>query len=238
MRSLIYLLLLSMMLFLAGCTVVTGSGKIVSEEREVSGFHTVALTGSGVVTVQQGDEESLVVEADDNVLPLIEAEVRGDTLSLGFKPGATIINPSRSIRYLVTVPNLNEVVISGSGTVNVDRVVDERFAATISGSGEMNVDSLTAANVRITISGSGDANVAGAAETQDIQVSGSGNYLAGDLASQSAEVNISGSGNATIWVAESLDASVSGSGDISYYGNPRIDQQATGSGRIRSLGDK
>lgn len=238
MRSSIYFLPLLMMLFLAGCTVVTGSGRIVSEEREVSGFHAVALTGSGVVTVQQGDEESLVIEADDNILSLIETEVRDGTLSLGLKPGTTIVNTSRPIRYLVTLPNLNEVVISGSGTVNVDRVVDERFAATISGSGEMNVDSLTAANVRITISGSGDVSVAGAAETQDIRVSGSGNYLAGDLAGQSADVNISGSGDATIWVAESLDITVSGSGDISYYGNPRVDQQATGSGRVRSLGDK
>ncbi len=238
MRSFISLLLLLVMLLLAGCTIVGGSGRIVSEEREVSGFHAVTLTGTGVVTVEQGDEESLVVEADDNILSLIQTEVRNGTLSLGFKPGATIVNPSRPIRYLVTVPSLNEVVISGSGTVNVDRVVDERFAATISGSGEMNVDSVTAADVRVTISGSGDVNIAGAAETQDIRVSGSGNYLAGDLASQSADVNISGSGSATIWVAESLDITVSGSGDVSYYGNARVDQQATGSGRIRSLGDK
>lgn len=225
-------------LVLVGCTFVSGSGTIESETRAVSDFRAVTLTGSGAVTIQQGDAYSLVVEADDNILPLIETEVNGDTLHIGFRAGTNMVNPSRTIQYRITAPNVDEITISGSGTVRADTIVAERFSATISGSGELEIDALTVADLRIGVSGSGDVQVAGAAQTQQIRVSGSGAYVAGDLASESAEMTITGSGDATVWVAERLDVSVSGSGNVAYYGSPSVDQQTSGSGRVRSLGNK
>lgn len=236
-----FLLVLSLTLAalaLVGCTVVTGSGNIESEERPVGEFSALALSGSGVVTLEQGDDYSLVVEADDNVLEWIETEVNGDTLNIGFRPGVNIVNPSRAVQYRITAPNVEEIEISGSGSVRADQIVVERFQATVSGSGEVEIGTLTAADVRIVISGSGEVQVSGAAQTQEITVSGSGDYEAGDLASENASITISGSGSATVWVAERMDVNVSGSGDVAYYGNPSINQRSTGSGRINSLGDK
>ena len=54
---------------------VRGSGDIVTEVREVSGFSEVHLEGSGDVVVEIGENESLTVEADDNLgTPLEVAE--------------------------------------------------------------------------------------------------------------------------------------------------------------------
>ncbi|MCB0116604.1 MAG: head GIN domain-containing protein [Caldilineaceae bacterium] len=223
---------------LAACTIVTGSGRIVSEERTVSDFTGVALSGSGELTIEQGDGYSLVVEADDNVLEWIETKVSGNTLNIGFRPGANIVNPSRAVQYRLTMPNLNEVEISGSGSVAADRAVSERFKATVSGSGELAIDAVTAANVAVTISGSGNVQMAGAAQSQEVTVSGSGNYAAADLASESADITISGSGSATVWAAQHMNIEVSGSGNVSYYGTPTIDQQTSGSGRVNSLGNR
>jgi hypothetical protein len=70
-------------LVLPACSVVTGSGQTESETREVSGFTRVDLSGSGEVTVVQGDVESLTVEADENVLPVLTSDVSDSTLKLG-----------------------------------------------------------------------------------------------------------------------------------------------------------
>ena len=48
-----------------GINTVRGSGNVVTEEREVSGFERVALSGVGQVIVTQGEEEALTVETDD-----------------------------------------------------------------------------------------------------------------------------------------------------------------------------
>ena len=81
--------------------MVNGSGHVETETRQVSGFTGIDLAGSGEVTIEQGDAESLTIEADDNVLPELTSEVSDSVLTLGTKPGTTVrtLNP---IRYRVT----------------------------------------------------------------------------------------------------------------------------------------
>ena len=60
-----------------GCGAKTiGSGKSASEARTVAGFHAVELACTGTLDITQGDKEELVVEAEDNILPLIETHVK------------------------------------------------------------------------------------------------------------------------------------------------------------------
>ncbi|MEM9413616.1 MAG: DUF2807 domain-containing protein, partial [Planctomycetota bacterium] len=59
---------------------VAGSGVMMTEARAVGEFQKIKLSGSGSVIVQCGNENSLTVTADDNLLEWIQTEVRGDTL--------------------------------------------------------------------------------------------------------------------------------------------------------------
>jgi carbon monoxide dehydrogenase subunit G len=234
-----FLIPLLLILLLAGCTIVTGSGNIVSEPREVSNFTAVVLSGSGNLTVTQGDNETLTVEADDNLMEWIETEVRSGTLHLGFRSGVNIINTSGAVEYRLTVRDLSALTVSGSGNARAQNLVGEAVTITVSGSGEVEIEKLTASTVNVVISGSGDVDVnGGAAEQQAITVSGSGQYRAADLPSESANVQISGSGDATLWIVEMLDIVVSGSGNVEYYGAPQVNQRVSGSGNVRSLGNK
>ena len=61
---------------------INGSGDIVTESRDVSGFDKVALAGFGDVTIEVGDEESLTVSTDDNIMPYVTTEVKNNTLVL------------------------------------------------------------------------------------------------------------------------------------------------------------
>ncbi len=75
-------IVLALLLVSSGCSTVSGSGNVVTETRQVSGFNRIDLAGSGEVTIQQGDAESLTIEADDNVLPRLTSEVSNSTLKL------------------------------------------------------------------------------------------------------------------------------------------------------------
>ena len=81
--------LLAAMVGMTACDAmaVNGSGDLITEVREVSGFDSIDLDGSGEVIITQGAGETLTVETDDNLMEHVETEVRGDTLHLGFKPG-------------------------------------------------------------------------------------------------------------------------------------------------------
>ena len=213
-------------------TFIAGSGNVVREARAVRDFERINLGGSGAVVITQTGEESLTVEADDNVLPLLTTEVHGPTLELGTQHGTNITTHS-PIRYDITVKTLRGLVISGSGKVEVSPLTSDTLAITISGSGKIDAAGLAAEALEVTISGSGDVSLAGHSARQDLSISGSGSYHAADLASGAARVRVSGAGSAALNVHETLDVRISGSGSVNYSGQPTVTKSISGSGSIR-----
>ncbi len=234
----VVLLLFVGILILTACNpIIKGSGDLVSETRQVSGFDRVTLSGSGDVIVTQGMGESLTIETDDNVMQHVKAEVDGGTLNLGFEEGINFISPSRLIFY-VGADDLIGLTITGSGEIEGDRIETDRLEAGISGSGNVRITDLKANEIRANISGSGEIDLAGEVVSQDVNISGSGEYLTGDICSETVSVNISGSGDATVCATERLDTNISGSGSVNYYGRPSINSSGSGSGEIINLGEK
>jgi hypothetical protein len=228
-------------LLLSACniTAARGSGNVVTEERQVSGFDSVALSGVGEVIITQGDQESLTIETDDNLMRYIETEVRNGTLELGFASN-TIPIPSRSIVFRVSVVNLTGLDSSGAGSFEIDGLDTDRLRVTLSGAGDIGIDSLNASDLEIQASGAGNIQAAGAVATQEIDLSGLGNYNAPDLESRTASVRISGAGNAVVWVLDTLDVEISGAGNVEYYGSPTatVTEDLIGAGRVTRQGEK
>jgi hypothetical protein len=238
-RLVLAMLLLVAILSATACnlSVTRGSGDLVTETRDVSGFDSIALSGSGEVIITQGEGESLTIETDDNIMEHVKAEVRGGTLNLGFEEGVNVVSPTRLV-FTVGVDELTSVSIGGSGDIESDAIVTDRFEATISGSGDVLIPELTADAVEARIGGSGEIDLAGEAADQNVNIGGSGSYRGGDLRGETVKVTIGGSGNATVWATESLDANISGSGSVRYYGSPSVNSSSSGSGNVSSLGEK
>jgi hypothetical protein len=223
-----------------GIRTIKGSGNVVTEERDVSGFDRVALSGFGEVIITQGDEESLTVETDDNLMRYIETKVRGRTLELGFTDDVRrrIPDPSKSIIFRLSVIELTALDSSGAGRFEMDELDADRLEVTLSGAGDIRMDSLTASDLVVTVSGAGNIELAGQVKTQEVNLNALGNYNAPDLESQAATVRISGAGSASIWVHDTLDVTISGAGNVDYYGSPEVSEKISGVGRVTSQGDK
>ena len=235
-RRFFTVILIALLLSACGLRIIRGSGDRVTESRRVSDFDRVSLTGSGELVITQSGEESLTVEADENIMQYVRTEVRGGTLELGFVRGVSV-STRRPIRFDLSVRDLDDLNISGSGTIDSDSIDTSRLKIGISGSGDVRIDSLTARTVDVRIGGSGGVRLAGEADEQEVVIAGSGGFRGGDLRGEIVQVKITGSGNATVWATESLDVRITGSGSVNYYGNPRTSFSGAGSGRIKSLDD-
>ena len=226
--------------------LVKGSGNIVVEDRKVSGFDKILVTGAGRLVITQGDSESLSIETDDNLMEYIETKVEGNTLEIGFTEdalfssgrGQKALDPTDGFIFRITVISLEEIAVSGAADIEVEKLKTDQFDINLSGAGQVSVDDLNADHLSVFVSGAGDVNLAGKVETQVIRMSGFGRYQAFDLESQDADVTISGAGGANVWAIETLDVTISGAGDVKYYGNPSVTPSISGLGRIQSQGDK
>ncbi|CAN5875280.1 MAG: DUF2807 domain-containing protein [Gemmatimonadetes bacterium] len=241
------LTVLASTLLLASCSVlneiimepdqstIRGSGVVREETREVSGFTGVELATVGTVHIVQGSREELRIEAEENLLPHLRTRVEGRLLRIETTNNVNL-QPTRPVRYYLTVRDLDRATLSGSGSIQVEELRTRRLAATVSGSGGMELSGLNADALTLAVSGSGGASASGRVATQDVNLSGSGSFDGRNLESNRAGVNLSGSGSATLRVRERLDATVSGSGSVRYFGSPRVSQNVSGSGSVVRAG--
>lgn len=215
----------------------TGSGRMATEQRTASDFEAIALSGSMDIVVRQGSKEGVEIQADDNLLPLIETVVEpgsnGRTLQIRFKRGERIYNHGQ-IRVTVDVIKLTAVVTAGSGDIFVDGLKTPSFKLTISGSSDAKLNGLVVAEaLEVRISGSGDVLAAGSAKSVKLSIAGSGDAKLAGLQADDVQVRIAGSGDASVTANKSLDVSVAGSGDVRYGGNvTAIKTSMAGSGTL------
>jgi hypothetical protein len=217
---------------------VAGSGRVEREDRDVSNFKTVTLAGSGELVIQQGSTEELTIEADDNLIPLVLTNVSGGDLTIRWEDGVNAI-PSKPVRFLLTVKDLTNVNLTGSGSLTADDFTGDSLTISISGSADAHLNAVTLNDLTTSISGSGNIIASGSANTFTIKVAGSGDVKAVDLKASTVNVKVAGSGDADVWASDKLNVSVAGSGDIRYRGEPKnVSQSIAGSGSVTSLNQK
>jgi hypothetical protein len=189
---------------------VTGSGRIVSQQRAIGNFHRVEIKGATNAQIRLGVAPSLTLRADDNLLPYLTSQVRNGTLILDSRGSYRSRTTPQAV---ITVPNLDYVKISGSGNAVMAGVNNRSLDLLVQGSGDIRATGHTG-HVKANIQGSGNADLRG-------------------LAAGRADVSVMGSGNAWVDTNGAVTAKSFGSGNVYVLGRPSsLDTQRAGSGRV------
>jgi hypothetical protein len=246
MRKTVLLIIPLILLLTMACSItfttpeikdLRGSGNLVTEQREVSGFDRLEFGGVGTMTIRQGDVESLTIEADDNLIDHITTRVIGNRLVIEMEKNFNVGGMTR-IHYDLVVKDLSRLTLSGFGDITMDELNTDSLTVLLSGSGNLTLADLQAESLDVTITGFGNSEFAGEVKDLQVIIKGAGSFKGGDLRSQTARVEVSGFGNATVWAERDLDVEITGSGNVSYYGLPDVTQNISGFGRLESLGNK
>jgi hypothetical protein len=214
---------------------------MATETRPVEHFDRIVIRDYGDLLITQGSEESLTIEADQDILPKIKAQVVDHKLSIRIagswanKIGEALRAglAGRWIKYRVTVKELRGLEVVGALSATAREIQTDRLTLRLGGAGAITVRELTAEELLVDLPGAGAITIVGGKVTeQRVAVGGAGSYHAAKLESQRADVNMKGAGAAVLWATEELKATVSGVGSISYYGDPQVSQKVTGVGNI------
>jgi hypothetical protein len=214
---------------------VQGNGNIKRQVRELGHFNGLALSLPGQVEIRTGNTESVTIETDDNLLPLIETVVEDGTLKIRNKNKVNI--RTRNLKIVVQTRGVDRLALGGSGSIDADRVQGSRVQFDVGGSGNIRVGKAEGESVSVSLGGSGDLKVnEGGARSLSATIGGSGTVDMARVRVDKASVTVAGSGDATLWVRDSLSLSVAGSGDVNYYGDPKVSTSVVGSGGAHRLG--
>lgn len=231
------------MLAYTGCyyfgPCLDGAGPVVEEIRTVDGFTGISNNGSFDVYVTQSDDFYVEVVAQENLIPIVETYVSGNTLMVELVNGSCYRSNS-PVEVYVSLPELEALLLTGSGKVIADVAETPVFECSNTGSGHISIEAVNAHNAILSNTGSGFVEVIESGVNElSIWQSGSGTIDGGTVFG-SSEVTISHSASgrvrASITDGTVVNAILSGSGRIDLDGDVSIaDYTLTSSGILDGL---
>ena len=195
---------------LSGCIGgVHGSGVRKTEKRDLPAFNSLDTSGAFEVEVNCQKPATFEIEADDNILPLIQTEVKNGVLHVT----TTKSYSSRGgIILRITVPDLASVKSTGAGKFHVSDVKNDSF--------------------EVQSTGAAQVVVSGQTKSAKIGSTGAGKIDAHNLRAKNAEVSVTGAASVEVDAADELDVTVSGAGRVTYSGNPKLNKHVSGAGQV------
>ena len=253
MKNLFFLAIAFIAFTLTSCDDhIKGEGMVVTQEFDLDDFNKIESQASFDVIVQQGTTQKVVVEGQQNIIDRIQLKVSNENLEMDLQNGSY---RNFELTVLITVPNLEKVLLDGSGNIEIIDFEEDDLELKIKGSGNINatgqltivnqikihddgsgnikIEDLVADEVVAIIKGSGNIEVEdGSTKDLDITLDGSGDMKLYDLQSEDCIVVSKGSGITMVRASNDLNVTLSGSGDVKYKGNPQVDVVDNGSGDL------
>ena len=206
---------------------ITGNGRVVEESRDISGF-TGGLVSSGIdVYLSEGNDFEVRVEADENLIDVIETTMNGSMLEVG--TDRVNIRNAKSKKVYISLPELSALKISSAGDCKGQTLFHcDDLDLSVSSAGDLNLE-VKARRIDLDISSSGDVKLAGETEDFVVSLSSAGDLYAFDLQAGNVEVNVSSAGDARVYATEEISMSASSAGNIYYKGDAKVIRSSTSS---------
>ena len=196
---------------------IKGNGNVVKQTRSLHDFETIKVSRGMNVYISQGSTTRVIIEADENLLKVIETEVNDGVLKISCKAN---IKRAKSKKVFVSVPNLERISATAGSNIFSETLLDFK---------ELDISASAGSNINLEIktgscsaSASSGSNIKLNGKTKSInaKASSGSNIQSGKLKSANCKAKVSSGAN--IWVSanKSLSGDASSDGNIFYYGNP------------------
>ncbi|HEY9684817.1 MAG TPA: DUF2807 domain-containing protein [Oculatellaceae cyanobacterium] len=222
----------AIVLLISGCSqggsdAIQGSGKIITDKRDgLAAFKTAVLGGAAQYKISKAGTCSVEIIGDDNITPHVRTSVENGELSVSLSSAVNgaekkdsdhiSVSPSKELVINIAAPEIDSVIFSGAGGVQIENVKADKFS--------------------LTISGAGNVTTSGEAKDASITISGAGNAKMNGLKVQNAKVSITGTGDAEVDVKDSIESTISGVGHVLVKGHPpKVKNSVTGVGDVQML---
>lgn len=203
---------LSMMLALAALNMQAGK-----RVYKVDKFTGIDASGVVNVTYVEGNSYEVVAEGEDENIARYQVKVSNGVVSISsneVKNKPIKEKEEINVRFTVTAPSLNKVVLSGMSGFTAEHIATEKLKLDVSGMSSVTCRQVKAETVKADISGMSGLNLTADCKDVDIDVSGmSQATLQADC--KKLKADISGMSQATLTgSAKEIDLDASGMSHI------------------------
>lgn len=225
------------MIFLIGVfsTSILAQDRCCYSERDLPDFDRLRLKSIGHVYVKLGDEQSVRIEADDDVVDNVVTEVYGNELVITIEGAFPewIVDPK--IEIFIVMKEIKGFELTGVGKISSEGVLKTTdLELRNAGLGSIFLQ-IEADDIITRLDGLGQISLEGTAKSNNITIKGAGKVDSKYLETKEAKILSSGFGACTVYATEELDVKITGLGKVRYRGNPEVKRKITGIGSLEKL---
>ncbi len=194
----------------------------VSEDRKLSGFKKIEVSGAFEIKLIKSNTYSVKVESEEKELSRTKTIVNGDKLIISYDKDGKDYNYKKHVKITVIVetPELNALTCSGAVELaSIGNFESEKFELKTSGATEEAME-LTAKLLISKFSGATEVKLKGKVDTHALEMTGASELEASNLEVNKYAIESKGAADCKIFVKEELAVSGSGASSIKYKGSP------------------
>ena len=192
-----------------------GNGNVITQERAVNQDFDKVRGSSGInVYLREGSENKIVVEADENLIDLIETTISNGKLTIRSSKN---IGRSKAKKVHVTFIKLSSIEASSGADVIGKSVIKNE-------------------TISLDCSSGADLEVSGKASTMYANASSGSELNAKNLNTLICNAKASSGADIIVTVKDKINTKASSGGDVRYYGDPvSVSKKGGKSGTIRKM---
>ena len=210
---------------------VTPSNQVTSQNHQITTFDQLSISDLFQAYIEFSDsEQSLRIEANDNLHRLIEVEQINGKLSIQLDDDIRNINGSPVLKIYLTTNDFEEIEAHGACKVFFDSPWTTS-QATIDLTGASSLDgTIITTGLTANLTGACNMNIDGSAQLFDIEAEGASHMEGFGFETQDLKADLTGASSVTVTVHGSLEVKATGASTVYYQGDGVISEQELSGG--------
>lgn len=220
--TVIALILLAIIPFSSNAQTIKGNEKIKTDVRSISGFNKLVVQGQAELYVTQESVENVKIEADENLIELLQTSVNNGVLYVIVPSN---IKKAKQITVSVAYRSLKQIILMNEIELKSDRANSFDDIEIICGNNAKVNFEFTAKNASIKAHDFSNVSLRGYTENLLVESTDDTELNAFDLQSDVCTVVGSGYAEISVNVKKSISIVMSGSSNLFLMGEPAISQR-------------
>ena len=215
---------------------VIPSSSVSSRDFTYSDYNSLDLSHAFTAYVTfSNDEESIEIEANDNLHQYIEVKRENNTLSIGIRNDIQVTG-SPTLKAYITTKHISNFYGSGASRFQLSDPVQSSDATIFLSGASSFAGTLDVTELRADLSGASTANLSGTAGKLVAEASGASSIRDYDFSTNILKADLSGASSAFLSVNQQIDVKATGASSLHYKGAASIiRQELSGSSSVSKV---
>ncbi|MEJ7934686.1 DUF2807 domain-containing protein [Sphingobium sp. AN558] len=204
----------------------------------ITSFDAIRVDAPINVIITTGGGASGRAEGDRDLLDRLRIEASGRVLNVTLPAQKGGERRSGTATLRLSTGDLGRVILTGGGSVAINRMKGQRAEIMLGGNGDVRVDAVDLDQLTLALTGSGRVTLTGRANTASIRVTGPGALAGEALRTRQATISNDGPGSIALTADVSAKIAASGSGSVTLAGKAACTVDNRGTGTIQCGGER